>query len=102
MAVLVEPRSVPVFDPLAGLASSDPTADPDAEDTLRGAQAVERVPGGVFVSNHPAVQHKLALLRRDLKRMSRADSDPFVPRAPSRFRTLWTLWRASRSRLFGP
>ena len=44
----------------------------------------------------------LALLRRDLKRMSRADSDPFVPRLPSRFRTLWTLWRASRASDFGP
>jgi 15-cis-phytoene synthase len=43
----------------------------------------------------------LALLRRDLKRMSRADSDPFVPRTASRLRTLWTLWRASRSREFG-
>jgi len=39
----------------------------------------------------------LALVRRDLARMSRADSDPFVPRLASRFRTLWTLWRASRS-----
>jgi phytoene synthase len=43
----------------------------------------------------------LALVRRDLKRISRADSDPFVPRAPSRLRTLWTLWRASRSPEFG-
>ena len=43
----------------------------------------------------------LALVRRDLKRMSRADSDPFVARAPSRLRTLWTLWRASRSAEFG-
>jgi phytoene synthase len=42
----------------------------------------------------------LALVDRDLMRMSRADSDPFVPRVTSRFRTLWTLWRASRSRLF--
>jgi phytoene synthase len=42
----------------------------------------------------------LALLRRDLKRMSRADSDPFVPRTASRLRTLWTLWHASRSQLF--
>src|SRR4051812_22615768 len=41
-----------------------------------------------------------ALVRGDLKRMSRADSDPFVPRTPSRLRTLWVLWRASRSRLF--
>ena len=43
----------------------------------------------------------LALVRRDLTRMSRADIDPFVPRATSRLRTLWTLWRASRSREFG-
>jgi phytoene synthase len=39
----------------------------------------------------------LALLRRDLKRMSRADSDPFTPWAPSRLWTLWTLWRASKT-----
>jgi len=43
----------------------------------------------------------LALVRRDVKRMSRADSDPFVPRTSSRLRTLWTLWRASRSAEFG-
>ncbi|MEP6839488.1 MAG: phytoene/squalene synthase family protein [Bradyrhizobium sp.] len=43
----------------------------------------------------------LALVRRDLNRLSRADSDPFVPRATSRLRTLWTLWRASRSSEFG-
>jgi phytoene synthase len=42
----------------------------------------------------------LALLRRDLKRMSRADSDLFTPRVTSRLRTLWTLWRASRTPLF--
>jgi phytoene synthase len=42
----------------------------------------------------------LALVERDLTRMSRADSDPFAPRPVSRFRILWTLWRASRSREF--
>jgi phytoene synthase len=42
----------------------------------------------------------LAVLRRDLTRMSRADSDPFTPWITSRFRTLWRLWRASRSREF--
>jgi phytoene synthase len=42
----------------------------------------------------------LALVARDLKRMSRADSNPFVPRTRSRLRTLWTLWRASRSQVF--
>ena len=43
----------------------------------------------------------LALVERDLKRMSRADSDPFMPQPASRFRILWTLWRASRSPEFG-
>jgi phytoene synthase len=43
----------------------------------------------------------LALARRDLERMSRVDVDPFVPQALSRLRTLWTLWRASRTREFG-
>jgi phytoene synthase len=42
----------------------------------------------------------LALVRRDLARMSRADHDPFVPRVRSRFSVLWTLWRASRSKQF--
>jgi phytoene synthase len=43
----------------------------------------------------------LALVRRDLQRLSRADTDPFVPQPTSRLRTLWTLWRASRSKEFG-
>lgn len=42
----------------------------------------------------------LALTRRDLQRMARADNDPFVPQVSSRLRTLWTLWRASKSREF--
>jgi 15-cis-phytoene synthase len=42
----------------------------------------------------------LALVARDLVRMSRADADPFVPRVTGRFSNLWTLWRASRSRAF--
>jgi phytoene synthase len=42
----------------------------------------------------------LAMVERDLQRMSRADNDPFMPHTISRFRTLWTLWRASRSRQF--
>jgi len=43
----------------------------------------------------------LALVHRDLERMSRADFDPFVLQPTSRLRTLWTLWRASRSKQFG-
>jgi 15-cis-phytoene synthase len=42
----------------------------------------------------------LAQVRRDLERMARADSNPFVPHSTSRFRILWTLWRASRARAF--
>jgi len=42
----------------------------------------------------------LALAARELERMARADNDPFVPRLTSRLGTLWTLWRASRSRVF--
>jgi 15-cis-phytoene synthase len=39
----------------------------------------------------------LALVGRDLKRMSRVDFDPFTPRVASRLRTLWALWRASKT-----
>jgi phytoene synthase len=42
----------------------------------------------------------LALVEPDLTSMVRADTDPFTPRATSRLRILWTLWRASRSREF--
>jgi len=43
----------------------------------------------------------VALLRRELKRMARAEADPFQPQPTSRLRTLWTLWRASRDKQFG-
>jgi phytoene synthase len=43
----------------------------------------------------------LALVRRELKRMSRTEADPFQPVAASRLGTLWTLWRASRHAQFG-
>ena len=42
----------------------------------------------------------LALVAHDLERVSAAGHDPFVLQVPSRLRTLWTLWRASRSRMF--
>jgi len=43
----------------------------------------------------------LALVYRDVQRMSRADFDPFLPHMTSRLRILWTLWRASRTKEFG-
>jgi phytoene synthase len=39
----------------------------------------------------------LALVERDLKRMARADTNPFALPVTSRLRILWTLWRAARS-----
>ena len=42
----------------------------------------------------------LAVVGRDLKQMARADNNPFAPQATSRLRTLWTLWRASRTPSF--
>ena len=42
----------------------------------------------------------LAGVANDLLRMARADTDLFQPHATSRLRTLWTLWRAARSREF--
>jgi phytoene synthase len=42
----------------------------------------------------------LAQVKRDLALLARADNDPFVAQPSSRFKTLWTLWRASRSRTF--
>jgi len=42
----------------------------------------------------------LSQVRADLKRLSRPGRNPFTPQPSSRLRTLWTLWRASRSREF--
>lgn len=42
----------------------------------------------------------LGQLRADLKRLSQPGRNPFAPQPASRLRTLWTLWRASRSREF--
>jgi 15-cis-phytoene synthase len=42
----------------------------------------------------------LAQVGRDLTRLSRADNNPFALRSTPRLQTLWTLWRASRSRKF--
>jgi 15-cis-phytoene synthase len=42
----------------------------------------------------------LGMVRRELEWLSRAESNLFMPRAASRLQTLWTMWRASRSREF--
>jgi len=76
-----------------------------AIDQLIGEAQVHLKTASVLLTQMPAelkpVFLPLALVRRDLERMSRADSDPFVPHETSRLRTLWILWRASRSSEFG-
>ena len=68
----------------------------EAREHLRTAEALlAQVPARARPAFLP-----LALIRRDLARMSRADNDPFVLPARSRFSILWTLWWASRSRQF--
>jgi phytoene synthase len=42
----------------------------------------------------------LSQARHDLSRLMRPGRNPFAPQPSSRLRTLWTLWRASRSREF--
>lgn len=42
----------------------------------------------------------IALARRDLNRLAAPERDPFTPFERSRLATLWTLWRASRSKPF--
>ena len=62
-------------------------------------QTAEELLAQVPVGVRPAFL-PLVLVRHDIARMSRADNDPFVIQARSRLSTLWTLWRASRSRQF--
>ena len=75
-----------------------------ALDQLIGeAQAHLKTALGLLATAPPQVRPlflPLALVGRNLQRMSRADNDPFVAQVTSRFRTLWVLWRASRSRRF--
>jgi phytoene synthase len=42
----------------------------------------------------------IALAKHDLAQMTTSDFDPFALYVRSRLRTLWTLWRASRSKTF--
>ncbi|MDE5463092.1 phytoene/squalene synthase family protein [Bradyrhizobium sp. CSS354] len=53
----------------------------------------------VPVSARPAFL-PLSQVRADLERLSQPGRDPFTPQPSSRLRTLWTLWRASRSPKF--
>jgi phytoene synthase len=56
---------------------------------------------GMPVAGLPALL-PVALVRRVLDRMERADYDPFVPAEMPQWRRQWLLWRAARrpSRIF--
>jgi len=47
-----------------------------------------------------AVFLPLVQAENELRRLARADCDPFVPRVTSRLRVLWSQWRAWQSRPF--
>jgi phytoene synthase len=91
----------------------DPQDVFDGRQTPRLRQALDDVLGearkhldtayGLLASIAPEVRPAflpLAQVGRDIAILTRADNDPFVVRTPSRLRTLWALWRASRSRAF--
>ncbi len=75
-----------------------------ALDELIGAAAAHQRTARTLVLAAPVEVRKvflpLALVGPELRRMSRADHDPFQPAPMSRLATLWTLWRASWSRPF--
>ncbi len=73
------------------------------DDVLADARKHLDTAYGLLPSVSPEIRQAffpLAQVRRDLVALTRADNDPFAVRPPSRLRTLWTLWRASRSRAF--
>ena len=73
------------------------------DEVLAEARAHLKTAFGLLSAVHPelrAVFLPLALVRRELEAFSRADHNPFSPQSTSRFKTLWTLWRASRSEDF--
>ena len=80
---------------------------PSLREALNDVLGVARAPldtaYGLLGSSPPEIRPAflgLAQVRRDLAVLMRADNDPFVVRPSSRFGILWTLWRASRSRMF--
>jgi phytoene synthase len=67
---------------------------------ISGAQEQLATAQGMLADVSPAARTAflpMALVMHDLAQMARADHDPFELHLRSRLRTLWTLWRASRS-----
>jgi phytoene synthase len=67
---------------------------------IAGAQEQLATAQGMLADVSPAARAAflpMALAKHDLAQMARPDHDPFGLYIRSRLRTLWTLWRASRS-----
>ncbi|MGM4892179.1 phytoene/squalene synthase family protein [Tardiphaga sp. 839_C3_N1_4] len=67
---------------------------------ISGAQEQLATAQGMLADVAPAARAAflpMALAKHDLAQMARTDHDPFELHVRSRLRTLWTLWRASRS-----
>jgi len=69
------------------------------EEALRHLQTSFSLLAGVPPETR-AVFLPLVQAKNDLRRLARADCDPFAPHGTSRLRVLWSLWRARRSRPF--
>jgi phytoene synthase len=70
------------------------------ERLITGAQEQLVTAQGMLADVSPAARVAflaMALVKHDLEQMARPDYDPFELQIRSRLRTLWTLWRASRS-----
>ncbi|WP_297353112.1 phytoene/squalene synthase family protein [Paraburkholderia sp.] len=67
---------------------------------ITGAREQLATAEGMLAEIAPSVRAAflpLALVKHDLQRMAQPDHDPFALYIRARLRTLWTLWRASRS-----
>jgi len=83
--------------------SQTPQLRAAVDDVLGEARAHLKTALGLLSTVPPELRTvflPLALVRRELNAFSRADRDPFSVQSISRFKTLWTLWRASRSEKF--
>jgi phytoene synthase len=80
---------------------TQPRAERKGVDTLRGAACFPGSRAGctnaLLATESRLLFLPLALVGRDFKWVSPADNDLFALRARSRLRTLWTLWRASKT-----
>jgi phytoene synthase len=85
------------------LGKSTPGIRTTLDQLITGAQAQWAAAEAMLANVPPAARAAflpMALVEHDLMQMAQPGHDPFAVYLRSRLRTLWTLWRASRSRSF--